>query len=290
MKYKNKIKYGVFLLFVTILLVSSNNLVAYVCNQSVNYQKSCLNLNDEGEGVFYSTSDFQTINETFEIVSWSGWAFVESEEDNSEKVIYIILQDENNNAYKYQSALSIRNDVFSTYNNKMASNLCGFDIEFSVANLPDGKYSVYIEVIENENHWGRARFPLKMEKSGGSFTPDYDTKIVENVLSSECSDIKFSYTKEVNTANGNLEIDGWSIIEGNDSENQFPLIQICTIDNQLITYAPMRYNRLDIAQAFDSSQYIECGFRISIPNSIDIKEFKILLKTKDGYFSTPWLN
>ena len=105
----------------------------------------------------------------------SGWAFVDTYEPNKNRHVSLILRGENG-CYEMRMVppentggwLHLRNDVKAIYSDRLIPDgtPLGFVSEFSILNVKDGFYKVYIYCWENEKNYALMEHEWWVEKHG----------------------------------------------------------------------------------------------------------------------------
>lgn len=198
-----------------------------------------------------------------------GWAFCQTSDNNDGKTVSIILQSEQA-AFELQGDVLMRIDVKSVFQELTDKNNHGFATEFSAAKLPYGVYSIIIKVIENNQNYGVVQVPDKIIKDRNgcriyNFTKDYKAEVVTLDLSLASSNGFQRGISNPYVEDGFLMVDGWGVVEGEDSASQKLFVQIVDIEGKSTLYSTDPVSRGDVVNHFGNQRYLESGFRTKIP-------------------------
>lgn len=181
--------YAVFLVLTFCWLIFANDIVIKVSGVET-VEKSDVNDFLQKDGIYFNFDTIDENNDILETVLLDGWAFVETVDNNDNREIKVIIENEKHSyeitmkdVYTYE-----RNDVETAYVNKKIGNnkRVGFHYEFSTLQIKNGVYNIYIYVWENEENYGIADTGIQVKKDGASFkiyTPEENSnKNKRNIL------------------------------------------------------------------------------------------------------------
>lgn len=291
---KNKLIFIIFILLFIFIFIFSNNFVIYFTGKKspkeIDINKLSFNSNCNLAVDFYDVYDNMT-----EDIAINGWAFCETESNNDNKIINILLRSDKK-TYIIETDLISRNlqDSFPDY--KIYGTNHGYGTEFSTLNLPSGIYEVLIYDYENDYNYGLGRTGRKLIKDNDGireYLPglieDYDIKFddvdTNDSIKNSVSIIDFDEDKFL--------LRGWSFIEGEscDLQNVFLGIQEAGSD-KVEFYDTVSFGRKDTADYFNNDLYYNCGFDtyVSKEKFVAGKEYNIYIIIEnegDLYYGTP---
>lgn len=117
--------------------------------------------------VYQSVDDLQYLGGIYEVAYFQGWAFTETEQDNSDKEIVLLFVSENGrDCYSVSTKAQQRQDVYGVFRDstKIYNDMNGVECQFSTINMKNGTYHYYVAVIENEMDYGIVDTGLMIEK------------------------------------------------------------------------------------------------------------------------------
>ncbi len=112
---------------------------------------------------------FQNIGGLLESVFIQGWGYCETEKDNSNKRIVLILKHVDSKlCYAVETKAQFRPDVYGAFikKKKIYNDMNGVESQFSTAKMKSGKYHFYVQVIENEFNSGLMDMNMEYIKDG----------------------------------------------------------------------------------------------------------------------------
>ena len=222
--------------------------------------------------VYGGIEDMSTVNSFTEIIRLSGWFFTETEHDTSNRSITYLLKNDNNcYALEDKSPAVFRHDVVTAYGDKkMPLNSVGTRIEFSLLNVENGIYDLYVFCRENDVNYGLVKVDYQVIKEDGTLrTYEHKAEPLSEIINVTGDNTVFHALDSVTVDNDTFTVSGWAFSQGKDSNNQKVYIQLENDTRQ--QYLCTTTKRPDVADAYGSNQYEQCGFTLSCSMD-DIKE------------------
>lgn len=133
---------------------------------------SFVDFQDKDDVVFFIDDITETGN-MLETVCIRGWSFTETDTDNTNREIKLVLKNEKK-CYVVTimaDSLTARLDVIAAFPDQKfgINNAIGFIYEFSTLQMKNGIYNIYIYVWENEENYGIVDTGIQVKKDGASF-------------------------------------------------------------------------------------------------------------------------
>ncbi len=221
--------------------------------------------------------------ETIEI---SGWAFLEGM-DCAEQEVFVQLTGENGTK-TFTTESRERADVAEAYGSDGYLK-SGYVARIPAAELEAGSYTLELYVKNGDRIAGTEKGTLQISEDGtaayqaaGAAAPvtefrsekvealnsqdTLETRMVENVVSSESV----------------VEISGWAFLEGMDCAEQEVFVQL-TGENGTKTFTTESRERADVAEAYESDDYLESGYLARIPAAeLEEEAYTLELFVKNG--------
>ena len=226
---KNIIIIGIILCILIVYLLFANKLVlnGRLGVTKVNNWRDIL-LKDD---VYTGVDHFRAMGDLMQTISFDGWAFVNTEEDNSNKEIGLIFVNGDSCYMVKTDSLIKRDDVWRYFNQNgchVKDENNGFGISFSVIDIPSGRYHVAIYCKENDNNYGvgtkMAHTYYDLIKSGDTIDiVEVDPYTFDQLKAESVSDWENTLCKDdiiaafdscsVNTDNElSVTFDGWTFV------------------------------------------------------------------------------
>lgn len=259
-----------------IILLKGNNLIK-TFNNIENYKKNA---------VYYAIDVIDIKNDIFDSFNFRGWAYCETQKENKAKSVFLILTNESN-TYSKELNLTNRGDISLAFgeNQKVKGDLHGVNGKFSTIDVENGIYSIYIYCKENDENYGLVDTGLMLKKDGKGISK-YTWQSTLSRISSPVEDLqaKSSLDSANITAEGYLQIVGWSFVDGFDTTNQSVYIRLSNEDGTTATYNTQSVSRPDVGKAYKNDIYNESGFKAVIPiDMLPAGDIKIeILVENDG--------
>lgn len=196
-----------------------------------------------------------------ETITLTGWAFAETEEDNSLKRGNLILKGRKNTYMTSELSFffsSIQNEVSDWKEIQGSSN--NFAVTFSTVNLPPDDYEIYVYVEENENNRGIVDTGAGFRKNGVRMK-NYTSVTFCGVPDVSTIDTRFDDGWwNLSSCDSYFKITGWQIKKGITSEN-FTYYGIFVGENgDVLSFKLPGENYTSLAEQFGDAKYISSGF------------------------------
>ena len=222
----------------------------------------------------------------FEPIEMQGWAFCETEEDNSSREVGLILYN-NKKAFSSGGTITYRPDVKEVFPNAPGS-MTGFLVYTSTVLVPDGVYKIGVFVRENEKNYGIAETNYVLKKNGKNVAISLrDSSEVKNLVVSDVQEdvtLNIEINRELNNEKC-VTIQGWAYVTDHDSAKQKVYVLLRYADGSYSIFDTMAMSRPDVAKAFSSELYTMSGFRAHIPEELirtEDYEIAILVQDENG--------
>lgn len=270
-----------------IYLRFSNNLVG-ACISDDLYMKE-VNLNDYSSTstpVFCVEEPLEYIGGIYEYAYCAAWAFCETEFENTDKTIGIILKNvDEDSAYICECFPQYRVDVYNAFKSKkqIYNGMTYISCKFATFNLPYGVYEMFIYVVENEFDYGLISTGQYYQKTTNDFVSiNMDAEISntsEDLLAEEVSvELEIFIEQDENYHIDNiLETDDRIVIQGwasySEATNNYQKIYVGITyeDGKTKFFTTQKVNRADLATFFNNVSYAKCGFTTTIEKELDNK-------------------
>jgi hypothetical protein len=228
---------------------------------------------------YYNFEASRQTDNLIKTVELSGWAFLATEKENSQKTIKIILKDiKNEKTYEVKTDVYPRPDVYNAYSEKvnLMGNSHGFKAFFSPLQLPDGLYHMLLYVQENtstsgliftEQYFIKKDYLFKLYQPSDSpekSDQPSQQKEVNIANNANSSDKVEYYIDQAMTNNGYLDIMGWALIEGQNTSN-IPVFLSVENNEKSTIYSTIKTWRADVGFKYKSELYTQSGFRAKVP-------------------------
>ena len=183
MKTKKLVAYVSLLILFVVYMFSANSIVLHFNEKdslSVRDFESFSVKND----IYQAADDFQYLGGMYEVAYFQGWAFCETEQDNSDKTISLVfVSEDGDRCYVAESKAQMRGDVYGAFHETTGiyNGLAGLECQFSTVNMKSGIYKYYIAVWENETDYGIVDTG-KMYKKDASGLSLYDPSAVNDEI------------------------------------------------------------------------------------------------------------
>lgn len=291
---KKKLRWIILICILICVLLNLNRFVQYFFVDDENkIYKICFEDYASSKSAYALLNPFEYQSDSLlENVFCSGWAFVESDGENSQKSTQIILKG-NKNSYITASATQFPDDVHVTKGWKKIPGECNdFRINFSTIMLPDDSYEIYIYVEENSNTRGLINTGQGFRKKGILLMPNTIGEKVDNI---PIEDISESFSKEslsIEYEEGAVKLTGWAWVEDLESEKLNYYVVCEGINGEKSTLNIPNQYRLDMISAFDNPFYTGSGvtgrfINSDLPDSVG-RMYIVAESSSDKYISEPY--
>ena len=159
-------------------LFKANNMMLYYFDDSAYNLEEIYFLSIDNNSEVYSNVDMnEYMGGLFEKVYFQGWAYCETDKDNSQKKINLVFKSlKSDLAYITGGNAQFRNDVYGAFKDtkNIYNELNGVEIQFSTLPMKKGEYQLYINVIENNINYGIGDTGLVFIKDSKGFSRKLD--------------------------------------------------------------------------------------------------------------------
>ena len=265
---KNK-KFVIYLFLVVlfiIYMINANTIVAYFTGDAV--KKTDIKELPIKDRVAYCIDSYYRSDNLEGRVYFSGWAFCETEKDNSNKEISLLFASDNN-CYEFKFKPTIRPDITEAYkkSKKIEGINHGFGGEFSTIPMKNGIYKLFIYDRENKKNYGVADTEKLYKVDSDGFREYTWTSSVNDTDLTNAILGKLEYCIDINSMNedGSINIQGWAFVNELNSKDQKIYLKITDGSGKTATYDTKPIERIDVGDAYHSSKYNQSGFKALIP-------------------------
>lgn len=232
----------------------------------------------------------QNAKSILEQVSFSGWAYCITEEDNADKAVGIVLSNEKNN-YIYASSPSINRWDLSGRVPPPKGDAHGFAMNVSTILVSDGTYDVYLYCKENEQNYGIKQTQYSLIKKGKKVVLGNWVSKSEPMrdLSTLQHDAKLSVNPTIFEPENNiLTVNGYGFLPDLNAANQNIYVCFEYEGGRAALFKARKITRQDVANYFGNQLYAESGFEARIPaEKLQPQPYDItILVEQDGVLHT----
>ena len=216
--------------------------------------------------VYYALDSVQIMGDDMESFSFAGWSFVETEEENPERHISLILRGDTESYEMPMTAVIPRPDLPTTFpERKIMGESLGFSGEYATLKMPNGTYDIYLYCWENDTNYGLVSTGYVLEKEGQELT--YGPGSSEQVAIPQTTETKElrSVVDSVAVEEARVKIVGWALVPDLDTETQTVYVSLTSADGDTLQYTTKEISRPDVAEAFGDGRYENRGFQAVIP-------------------------
>ena len=256
----------VFISIITLLVIwlfVSNN-VMLLSQETV--LKKINDMPEDKSVVYKSVGDYQTRDDLFEYVTIAGWAFCETDKENPDRYVNILLkQADGDSKYEVISRIGTRDDIQHSF---PELHIKGYQLDFfahfSTINLPNGLYQIYLYCWENEDDHGAVNTGQMIEKKGRNTSIIIDNPVItptvkQWVFSDTGAEVHTSIDSVEILEHRALFISGWAFCDTTENNNEKSIQIIFHSDSQDYAFASKPEERIDVYNAFKDSASIQ-GF------------------------------
>lgn len=260
-----KIFYIVIWVAFIVILLFSNNIIALVNKNNIektNARIECF----KKDQVYYATDNIDIINDIFDSFIIKGWAYCETNKENNNKSVSILLANDNQ-TYIKALTLTKRNDVRQVFQEKHRINgvYHGIQGTISTVGVKNGVYKVYIFCKENDENYGLVDTGMLLKKYGrGIIQYKWESTLTNITSTLEDIQTKNNLDSANITEEGYLQINGWAFIEGLDTADQSVYLRLTYDDGSIDIYDTQAVTRPDVGLAYKSDLYNNSGFKAVI--------------------------
>ena len=207
----------------------------------------------------------------YEKFSINGWAFCETEEDNSDRYNTLILNS-NERTYELIPYSQSRSDVGVNVRLQLdrpdmkISRYAGFIRQYSLLSIKDGVYDLYICCWENETNHGMTDTFCQIVKNGDEVEiVSWSTGSLAEPVAVTEEKSTLGYLDAASVAEGLVSIRGWEFVQDMDSAEQSVYVELTDLDGKATQYPTKLITRSDVANSFDNQRYAQSGYMTSFP-------------------------
>lgn len=153
---------------VFILYLCFANTLMLMFNDNVALSKVSFDSFTGKDEVYQIADGFQYLGGMYEVAYLQGWAFCETDQDNSDKVITLIFRStDSDDCYAVETKAQARDDVYGAFRDivNVYNGMNGIECQFSTVNMKNGTYKFYVAVKENEQNSGISNTGMLFEKT-----------------------------------------------------------------------------------------------------------------------------
>lgn len=194
----------------------------------------------------------------------SGWAYCESDDPQDGKPVLIIFRNPSNGYAATSTTVSTleANAIFGYSTDRTYR----FAHSLSLLSLPDGTYDLYLYCKENDRDTMLVNLQTRMKREGRTFSQTEESPLVKEsrILLEQSNSVHMDITPTLEQSDGLLTSQGWILCENKSSLHQN--VYICVhYDGKKDIYWAQSVSRQDVVDAFGNPDYLQSGFRFSIP-------------------------
>lgn len=253
-------------------LLSANSIIAKTIFRDTNpLEVKFSSISSVSVPIFWIDNVYYTggLNES---ISVNGWAFCETEQDNSEKRIDVVFKDYySDTAYMLTRPVVFRADVYGANSPqyKIYNAMDGFYANIDTFSMPIGVYELYINVKENDTAYGIVSTGKYYRKTSEDIYEYDPTSIREPV---EIGALELGTYGQANIESVSIEYDllriqGWGSYSAEANASQKLYVEITSEDGTVRYYPAVEMERQDVAKHFSNDSYKYCGFKVSLTAS-----------------------
>lgn len=209
----------------------------------------------------------------FDKLSVSGWAFCETEEDNANRKVSLLLKS-TDKCYELIPYITIRNDVpinvpvdLNRPDMKISSNT-GYTGQFSLVDVKNGTYDIYLCCWENSTNHGIADLLYQLNKQEENVDIHiWHAKAIDVLLGVTQDKQTIGYLDKISAKNDYFVVYGWEYIPDKNCNSQKVYVEITDVDGASKQYEAKMLTRADVAKAYNNPYYGQSGYQSNIPLS-----------------------
>lgn len=211
----------------------------------------------------YSGIDSISLTSSFtQEVNIKGWAVSNNGENNDERYVEVFLFS-GKKWYRVRALTVLRLDLQNTLTKiNIMGRYNGFMVDFSMLNMDNGIYDIYMYVHENDTAFGLSATGRKIIKTSETIE-EYKTGLVNNFDDMQSNE-GIEYALDDFFENGTeYRLDGWGLIHGIPSDKVDSYLEFVNENGEKFTFSAFTTSRYDISGGF-GADYLESGFRLAI--------------------------
>lgn len=202
----------------------------------------------------------------FEKLSVSGWAFCETEGDTSNRHVALVFNNENL-TYELTPYVIYRWDVpnavrlqLNRPDMKFTDNT-GYSRRFSLLDIRDGIYDIYLCCWENETNHGMADLYRQLIKDGSNVqVVDWIAIPLDNPISATQNTQSLGYLDRVTVEGNEIKLSGWEFALNQDAISQRVYVEITDPNGNVAQYPAKMRTRTDVSTAYNNPLYAQSGY------------------------------
>ena len=284
MTNRKRISYILFCIVFILILFFSNKIIVLFLKH--NFVKATEDIgNYKKDDVHFFIDSFNSHTDIFDSFNLIGWVFCETPLSNDNKEIWVILENDKG-TYKTKIDLIPRRDLLGAFENDydIKGMNHGFSGFLSTVGVKKGIYKLYLYCKENNESYGIVDTGIMLKKDSRGIS-QYTWESTLANISSPVEDIQAeSSLDSANiTAEGYLQIVGWSFVDGFDAADQSVYIRLSNDDGTTATYSTKSVLRPDVCTAYKNDLYNNSGFKAVIPEAeVPDGDIKIEVLVENG--------
>jgi len=281
---KNHIQIIAVIILILLWLVLSNTVIGAVINRNRRVSK----IEDVSalikDMVFLADDIPYVTNLLFDEITYDDYAFCETEEDNSNKEVHVLLRSENN-IYMVDSDLHSRADAINNFPNRdVQGTNHGFSTGFSMLGFPGGVYQIGVYCKENDENYGViwTKYFFKKDASGVSrYIPNANEKTDLPVSDQAVSNYSMDHLKIID---GHLQIEGWAVQRGFESSQVAVYVELENLEGETAVFDTIPVMRPSVAELLGNDAYLWSGIisDINDPRFLKQEQLKMRFITEAG--------
>lgn len=287
------------IIFIIIYLIGMSAIVGWICLSNkivakINNKEAVREVDFETERDFYlqdhiyyvAVSNVDYIRYDggmFDKLTVNGWAFCETEEDNTNRKVSFLLKSMDK-CYELIPYITIRADVpmnvpvdLNRPDMKINSNV-GYARQFSLLDVKNGTYDLYLCCWENDTNHGIADLLYQLNKQEENVDIYIWRAKALDALLEVTQDIQtIGYLDKISTLDDYFVVYGWEYIPDKNCSSQEVYVEITDIDGTAKQYAAKMLTRADVARLYNNPYYAQSGYQSNIPLS-DFTDGKYIVR------------
>lgn len=287
------------IIFIVIYLIGMSAIVGWICISNkiiskINNKEAIREVDFETERDFYlqdhiyyvaiSNVDYIRYDGgMFDKLSVSGWAFCETEEDNSNRKVSFLLKS-TDKCYEIIPYIAIRTDVpinvpvdLNRPDMKISSNT-GYVRQFSLVDVMNGTYDLYLCCWENDTNHGMADLLYQLEKKEEDVSIFiWHARELDTLLGITQAEQTIGYLDKVAILDDYIVVYGWEYVPNKNCDTQKVFVELTDINGISKQYEARMLTRADVAKVYNNPYYAQSGYQSNIPLS-DFSDGKYIVR------------
>lgn len=252
----------VFLLF----LIFLNDIV--LMNENYKIKRTSVSATDIRVDIAENLEELTEYNDIKEHIYLGGYAYINTELDNTNRFIELIFQSEDY-TYSVNTELVKRWDIHPK--NKNSTDMLGYQVGFSPVKMENGIYTLYVKVHENDSVEGVKMTDHRFIKDSTGLHEIYTKQADNSILEQAAAYDENAYLGKIGEPFlkspyvNRVFIKGWFVPQDGISFLDNVYIGIENEDGTSKVYETFSFQRIDVVQYFGKEQYIDSGFTAQVP-------------------------